>query len=116
MTLNRFFELIVAGFALCTMTGCLLAAAGAGGGAGHIAAQNDRTEGETIDDQTIVASVKTALIADPEVPGLSVHVESYKGAVTLKGVLKDSETIDHAIGDARAVRGVKSVDSKLFVG
>jgi len=72
---------LVSGF----LTGCWVAAAGAAGEAGYVAAQEDRTTGQTIDDQMIVTSVKAKLVADPDVSGFSVNVDSFKGNVTLRG-------------------------------
>jgi len=44
-----------------------------------------KTIGETIDDTTITTRVKTAMLNDPAVGGLSIDVDTYKGVVTLSG-------------------------------
>ena len=41
--------------------------------------------GTAIEDSTITAKVKTALIADPDVKGLKIDVDTKNGVVTLKG-------------------------------
>lgn len=97
------------------LSGCVLAAAGAGAEAGYIASQEDRSAGETIDDQAIVAKVKTTLLADSEVSGLDINVDSFKGVVTLKGVVETARERDKAISLARSVSGVRDVQSKLFI-
>lgn len=97
------------------LAGCWVVAAGAGGEAGYIAAQEDRTAGETIDDQAIVTSIKTKMLADQEVPGLDINVDSFKGKVTLRGVVKTQREAERAVELARSVSGVKSVDSRIHV-
>jgi osmotically-inducible protein OsmY len=44
---------------MVVLEGCWAVVGGAAAEAGYVAAQSDRTPGETIDDQRIVASVKT---------------------------------------------------------
>ena len=44
-----------------------------------------KSVGETIDDATITASVKTSLLNDPQVGGLRIDVDTFKGVVTLSG-------------------------------
>ncbi|MGH9314898.1 MAG: BON domain-containing protein, partial [Vicinamibacterales bacterium] len=38
-----------------------------------------KTVGETIDDATITTRVKTALLNDPDVGGLRIDVDTFKG-------------------------------------
>ena len=99
----------------CSLSGCVLFAAGAGAEAGYVASQEGRTTGETIDDQTIVASVKTKMLADPDVSGLAINVDSYKANVTLKGYVKTQREMDRAMELAQGTRGVKSVVSKMVL-
>ena len=98
-----------------SLSGCWAVAAGAGAEAGYVASQEDRTVGETIDDQAIVTSIKTKLLADQEVSGFDINVDSYKGVVTLKGVVDSHDEAAKAIRIAREVSGVQRVESKLFV-
>lgn len=95
--------------------GCWVAAAGVGAEAGYVAAQEDRTAGETIDDQRITASVKTKLLADSDVSGLSINVDTFKRVVTLKGIVGSQYEADKAMSLARSVSGVRNVESKLHV-
>ncbi|HVF64749.1 MAG TPA: BON domain-containing protein [Casimicrobiaceae bacterium] len=64
-------------------------------------------------DAAITAKVKTALLADPEVKGLQINVDTRDGAVTLAGALDKAANIERAVTLARGVEGVKSVDNKL---
>ena len=103
-------------FCLCaSLSGCWVALAGAGAEAGYIAAQEDRSTSETLKDQAIVTSVKTKLLANSDVSGLDINVDSFKGVVTLKGVVDSQNEAETAIRLAWSVSGVKDVQSKLFV-
>jgi osmotically-inducible protein OsmY len=42
-----------------------------------------KSVGETVDDATITTRVKTALLNDPDVGGLRIDVDTFKGVVTL---------------------------------
>lgn len=96
-------------------SGCWAAAAGAGAEAGYVAAQEERSAGETIDDQVIVTQVKTRLLADNEVSGMNINVDSFRGVVTLKGFVESGLEADKAISIARGVSGVREVRSRLVV-
>jgi len=98
--------------ALC---GCWAAAAGVGGEVAYVASQEKRSTGETIDDQLIVASIKTKLLADPLVSGLQINVDSYKGVVDLIGNVSSYTELARAIEVAQSVSGVKEVRTKLNV-
>lgn len=113
--MKKFLSILGSGLVLCSLTGCWLVAAGAGVEGGYIAAQEDRTAGETFDDQTITASIKTKLLADPNVSGLDINVDTFKGNVTLKGFVKTDSEAQRAIELARSVGGVKSVNPRLIV-
>ncbi len=99
-----------------SVSGCLLLAAGAGTEAGYILSQDERTAKETVDDQGLVLAVKSKLLADSEVSGLDINVDSFKAVITLKGVVETPEEAAKAIEIAQGVSGVKEVVSKLFVG
>jgi hyperosmotically inducible protein len=74
-----------------------------------------KTVGETIDDATITTRVKTALLNDPQVGGLSIDVDTFKGAVTLSGRVKSKTEEAKAIELARRVTGVTDVKSSLQI-
>jgi hyperosmotically inducible periplasmic protein len=73
------------------------------------------TTGETIDDTTITAKVKTALIESPATKASQIKVETKFGVVQLSGFVDDQATKDAAAKVAQAVKGVKSVDNALTV-
>jgi hyperosmotically inducible periplasmic protein len=80
-----------------------------------LAAACGKTVGETVDDATITARVKTALLNDPAVGGLRIDVDTFKGVVTLSGSVKTRQEEQTAITLARKVDGVVDVKSTLQV-
>ena len=74
-----------------------------------------KSVGETIDDATITTRVKTALLNDPDVGGLRIDVDTFKGVVTLSGRVKSKEEETKAVGIARKIGGVSDVKSTLQV-
>jgi hyperosmotically inducible periplasmic protein len=74
-----------------------------------------KTAGETIDDATITTRVKTALLNDPDVAGLKIDVDTFKGVVTLSGGVKTKAEEAKAIAIARKISGVADVKSTLQV-
>jgi len=74
-----------------------------------------KSVGETIDDATITTRVKTSLLNDPEVGGLRIDVDTFKGVVTLSGRVKTKQEEAKAIALARKVDGVTEVKSTLQV-
>lgn len=71
--------------------------------------------GAVIDDSIISTKVKTALLADAEIKGTDIVVETKKGEVQLSGFVRDKAQIDKAVKLASAVEGVKKVDNKITV-
>jgi hyperosmotically inducible periplasmic protein len=74
-----------------------------------------KTVGDTIDDATVTTRVKTALLNDPEVGGLRIDVDTFKGVVTLSGRVKTKEEEAKAIALARRIGGVTDVKSTLQI-
>jgi hyperosmotically inducible protein len=74
-----------------------------------------KTIGETIDDATITARVKTALLNDPQVGGMKIDVDTTQGVVTMSGIVKSDAEASRAIQLARQASGVKDVKSTLQV-
>lgn len=74
-----------------------------------------KSVGETIDDATITARVKTALLNDPQVGGLKIDVDTTLGVVTMSGVVKSRNEEQRAIQLARGIPGVRDVKSTLQV-
>ena len=74
-----------------------------------------KSVGETIDDATIATRVKTALLNDPDVGGLRIDVDTFKGVVTLSGAVKTAAERDKAIAIAPRIGGVTDVKSTLQI-
>ena len=74
-----------------------------------------KTVGDTVDDATITTRVKTALLNDPDVGGLRIDVDTFKGLVTLSGSVKTAAERDKAIAIAKRIGGVTDVKSTLQI-
>jgi hyperosmotically inducible protein len=74
-----------------------------------------RSVGETIDDATITARVKTVLLNDPQVSGMRIDVDTVQGVVTMSGIVESKAEEERAIQLARSVNGVRDVRSTLQV-
>lgn len=71
--------------------------------------------GSRADDAAITARVKTALMADDQVKGLAIDVDTRNAEVTLKGALDHKDQVTRAMDVARAVEGVRDVVNRLTV-
>jgi hyperosmotically inducible protein len=71
--------------------------------------------GTVIEDSAITAKVKTALLADPDVKGMKIDVDTKNGVVTLKGTADKSANRDRAVAIAKDTGGVKAVEDQLVV-
>ncbi len=71
--------------------------------------------GNAIANGALTAKVKTALLADAEVEGLRIDVDSNDGVVTLTGTLDRAAAVERAQAVARGIDGVRSVESRLTV-
>jgi hyperosmotically inducible periplasmic protein len=71
--------------------------------------------GEAITDAAITTAVKTKFLADPNVSGLKIDVDTQNGVVTLNGVVPNATEKTRAIELARETTGVKSVKDRLKV-
>ena len=60
-----------------------------------------KTVGETIDDATITTRIKTALLNDPQIAGMRIDVDTFKGVVSLSGSVKTKEEVAKAVAIAR---------------
>jgi hyperosmotically inducible protein len=109
-------SLLVLGTGVTSLSGCWLGTGAALGGEGvYVATQEDRTAGETLDDQVLLTKIKSKLLADPDVSGFAIDVDVTKGDVQLRGYVKTNREIDRAIELARSTKGVRSVESKLVL-
>ncbi|MFZ3084390.1 BON domain-containing protein [Rhodoferax ferrireducens] len=110
------FELLALGTALAVLTalsvGCSKAPEATGASAPGAPAPST-TVGTVIDDSIVTASVKAALLADPDLRGFDFKVETRKGEVQLSGFVDKQTQIDIAVTVAGAVTGVKSVQNNV---
>jgi osmotically-inducible protein OsmY len=74
-----------------------------------------KSTGQVVDDNAIAAKVKSGLVADPNVKGMSVNVDVFKGVVQLSGFVDSATTAQKAVSIARNVEGVKEVRNSLVV-
>ncbi len=79
------------------------------------ATRTQESAGEVIDDSTVTAKVKAALIEDPVTKARQIDVETYRGVVQLGGFVDSTEQKSRASEVARDVAGVKEVRNDLKV-
>jgi hyperosmotically inducible periplasmic protein len=75
----------------------------------------ERSVGTAIDDATITASVKTALLDDERTEGFDINVDTKSGRVTLRGGADSLADRAAASDIALRVKGVISVDNQILV-
>ena len=76
--------------------------------------QLERAAG-VLDDATITAKVKSALIAEPQLKGLAIDVDTSKNVVTLSGSVASDQARADAERIAKQVEGVAGVKNNLEV-
>jgi hyperosmotically inducible protein len=79
------------------------------------ASGSDSSTGQAIDDSVITTKAKTALLADTNVRGTDINVETNKGVVLLSGTVADSKQKERAASIVRGLDGVQSVENKLTI-
>ncbi len=70
---------------------------------------------QNMDDSAITAKVKSMLIADPEVKGVAIEVDTMNGKVTLSGTAKSAYEKAEAAKLAMHTEGVVSVVNNIVV-
>jgi osmotically-inducible protein OsmY len=76
---------------------------------------HQETTGQYVDDTTLAARAKAALIKDKNVKASDFSVQVYQGNVTLTGVASSPAEAKLAAEDIRAIDGVKSVKSDVRI-
>lgn len=76
---------------------------------------HDTSFGQKVDDTALTTQVKTALLADPDVSGTAITVETLRGEVQLSGFVDSKAQAIRAIDIARRVDGVERVIDKMTV-
>jgi osmotically-inducible protein OsmY len=75
-----------------------------------------RSTGETLDDATITARVKTEIASAQGLgEALKINVDTYRGVVSLSGFVDSAEQIAKATSVAQGCAGVKQVKNNLTV-
>ena len=80
-----------------------------------IGCAHDTTMGQKVDDTAVTTKVKTALLADPDVSGTAITVETLEGKVQLSGFVDSPEQARRAIDIASRIDGVSGVIDKMTV-
>ncbi len=96
-TLQKYAQLVIA---IVVLAGCA-------------ATPTQESTGEYLDDTTITTKVKTALLNDPQVSGLAINVETFKGTVQLSGFADSEDESQRAAELARSVDGVQAVRNDI---
>jgi hyperosmotically inducible protein len=71
----------------------------------------DSDSDQPLGDTWITTKVKSSLLADSDVAGLDVEVETVNGEVRLSGDVDSQAQIDRAVEIARDIEGVTNVDA-----
>ncbi len=66
-----------------------------------------------VDDATITAGVKAAIVREPTLSIFDIDVETVQGVVRLSGFVSSADSVAAAASVARTVKGVKSVKNDL---
>jgi osmotically-inducible protein OsmY len=74
---------------------------------------SEKTIGETIDDASITAQVKAALVMHRSTSGLRTEVETNNGVVTLTGQAKNAAERDLVTKLVKDIKGVKDVRNNM---
>ncbi len=103
----RILTTTIAGVMTVSMVACNNAADNTGAAAPSI------TVGTEIDDGVVTTRVKSALLADADIKGFDIKVETRKGEVMLSGFVDNQTQIDRTMALVITLEGVKSIDNKL---
>lgn len=76
-------------------------------------ADANRPVGQVVDDATVNAKVKSALLADDLVKGTDINVDTRNGEVSLVGAVDSQDQIERAVSVAKSIQGVASVNNQL---
>ncbi len=111
----KFVRVLVIAVAAIGCSGCWVVAVGGAAAAGYYVGKDERPPEVIADDARITSSIKTRLVGDKYVDALAVNVDTYEGAVTLRGEVTNTIARDQAGRLAAGVDGVKSVNNELKV-
>lgn len=104
--------LLVAG----TLHGCAtLVVGGAAAGGGYYAVTDKRSTTEKTGDAAITSAINRKYVNDDLVSAFDINVTTYRGVVTLDGMVKTQAAASRAVALARSTGNVKRVVSHLGV-
>lgn len=108
---------LVCAFAAVPVSQVLAQDSGQGTGTMQSSSSDNQTVPGKIDDGWITTKVKSKLAAAKNIKSTDISVKTTEGVVTLTGTVSSNAVKNHAVREARSVKGVKSVDaSGLTVG
>ena len=93
-------SVLAAMLALGQLAGCAMSGSG-----GPVA--------QYVDDATITAGVKAAIVREATLKVFEIDVETVQGVVQLSGFVSSADSVAAAASVARTVKGVKSVKNDL---
>jgi len=103
-------KLLLAGLSQAIMVCCLTACTGLA-----MLADDKRSLGEITEDATITTSINAKFFSDDMVSPLDVNVDTYRGVVTLDGLVANQAAAARAIDLALSTRNVTKVISNLTI-
>lgn len=80
---------------------------------GSMSSDSSTSNKSSMADAAITAKVKSALLAERDIPSTQIKVETNDGVVQLSGFLNSQDQIDKAVSVARDVKDVKSVENNM---
>ncbi|WP_415754687.1 BON domain-containing protein [Pseudomonas leptonychotis] len=69
---------------------------------------------DAVTDTWITSKVKSTFLADSELSGIDIKVETNKGVVTLSGVVATEAEHDLAVAKAKEIKGVTAVSAEAL--
>ncbi|MCU1718798.1 BON domain-containing protein [Pseudomonas sp. 5P_3.1_Bac2] len=69
---------------------------------------------DAVSDTWITSKVKSTFLADSQLSGIDIKVETNKGVVSLSGVVKNSDERDLAVAKAKEIKGVRAVSAEAL--
>ena len=104
---------LLLGGALATVATTLLMACNKAPEEAPVVTPPSMSMGTQIDDSIITASVKSALLANPDINSFDLQVETRKGIVQLSGFVNSAADIQHAVQLVQGTSGVRSVRNDM---
>lgn len=113
MKMGKTFLAVILGSAV--MSGSAMAESNVASDAGQKIDSSMNKVGGFMDDSTITAKVKAALVDHDAIKSTDISVKTDNKVVTLSGTVDNQSQSDQATSLAKGVEGVSSVDNKLTI-